>query len=687
MQVTTYTYQTNRNLISTLDQGGVQSVSWTHDALNRLTEIATTVDSTVISSHEYVHNLANQRTRADLADGSYWEYTYDDLGQVTGGVKKDIGGTPIPGYTFGYTFDDIGNRKTAVENGRTTTYTANLLNQYTGITRPAFAHLRGERGTTGTTIDVELLGGGLGPQEATYSNLLWFKEKAVTDPVSTFEITATEGGNSTSVTGSMETPNGLNEPEFDDDGNLLKDHLWEYTWNSENRLVRQEHRADVTISPLARTKLEFVYDSQGRRVRKTVSRWDAQTEAFILEEDLRFVYDGWNLLAEIKSDDSVLRSHVWGLDLSGSMQGAGGVGGLLSTRHYGATTITALPFFDGNGNVMGYTNSDTEAVIATYEFDPFGRRIKTTGVNANLYPYRFSTKYEESESGFLYYGFRYYDPETGRWPNRDPIEEDGGYNLYGFVGNNSLSFIDYLGFFKSNIIKIAFYGAGQKRGDLYPISIDVFDGGVMVNSIRGFGGWPDKIDGRTPNTFRSRELRNAREKLLELLDTNNDGKINCLDELPDIRIVGYSWGGWSALSLAKWLNTTNKIDSDEHRVVTKLGLLDPVKTGRIGFSRVPNNVRFARNIYQDHGCTRCRLPSRWFKGREIQGANNMNVAFNGRIFPHAGKMFRDNISGQNLSFRILPDHISLGYEDWGSRGAIGGVGGVSWAEEIASLLD
>ena len=44
-----------------------------------------------------------------------------------------------------------------------------------------------------------------------------------------------------------------------------------------------------------------------------------------------------------------------------------------------------------------------------------------------------------------YYGYRYYDPKTGRWPSRDPIEEEGGINLYGFVGNNPVSKFDRLG--------------------------------------------------------------------------------------------------------------------------------------------------------------------------------------------------------------------------------------------------
>jgi len=43
------------------------------------------------------------------------------------------------------------------------------------------------------------------------------------------------------------------------------------------------------------------------------------------------------------------------------------------------------------------------------------------------------------------YLYRYYDPLTGRWPSRDPIEEEGGVNLYGFVGNSTFNYIEYLG--------------------------------------------------------------------------------------------------------------------------------------------------------------------------------------------------------------------------------------------------
>jgi RHS repeat-associated protein len=81
---------------------------------------------------------------------------------------------------------------------------------------------------------------------------------------------------------------------------------------------------------------------------------------------------------------------------------------------------------------------------------------------AAAFKHRFSTKYHDHESGLYYYGYRYYDPVTGRWPSRDPIGERGGINLYGFVGNSPIDAIDLLGLdvlinaqFENNLIFVA----------------------------------------------------------------------------------------------------------------------------------------------------------------------------------------------------------------------------------------
>ena len=64
---------------------------------------------------------------------------------------------------------------------------------------------------------------------------------------------------------------------------------------------------------------------------------------------------------------------------------------------------------------------------------------------ARANPFRFTTKYQDDETDELDDGYRYYNPSTGRWLSRDPIEEEGGINLYGFVSNDSLNRFDLLG--------------------------------------------------------------------------------------------------------------------------------------------------------------------------------------------------------------------------------------------------
>ncbi|MBK8474728.1 MAG: RHS repeat-associated core domain-containing protein [Opitutaceae bacterium] len=177
-----------------------------------------------------------------------------------------------------------------------------------------------------------------------------------------------------------------------------------------------------------------------------MSNWSGS--AYALASDTRFLYDGWNLLAEFSVQGSVFsvqRSFTWGLDLSGSSQGAGGVGGLLQVSVLQPSVFSLLPAFDGNGNLIAAYDSASGTRVADYEYGPFGEVVKSAGPAAAANPFGFSTKYTDSETGLLYYGFRYYNTSTGRWLSRDPIEEKGGANLYGMVGNDALNRFDPLG--------------------------------------------------------------------------------------------------------------------------------------------------------------------------------------------------------------------------------------------------
>ena len=103
-----------------------------------------------------------------------------------------------------------------------------------------------------------------------------------------------------------------------------------------------------------------------------------------------------------------------------------------------------FPAYDNNGNITMYIDESSN-VIAAYEYDDFGRLISATGQMADFFRIRFSTKYYDLETGLYYCGYRFYSPQLMRWLTRDPIEEEGGLNLYGFCRNLPMSAYDPFG--------------------------------------------------------------------------------------------------------------------------------------------------------------------------------------------------------------------------------------------------
>ena len=232
--------------------------------------------------------------------------------------------------------------------------------------------------------------------------------------------------------------------KYDADGNLTNNGLWSFKWDAENRLTEMESVAAVP-SP-QRRKLKFGYDWQGRRVSKIVSNWNVSNLQFELSSARKWLWDGTRPLAELEATNSLCHWFTWGADESGTLDGAGGVGGLVAVSKYAADAGTWFTPSDGRGNVAGLVNN-SGAVDGLMEYSPFGEVLRASGRTADALPVRFSTKYEDAESGFVYYGRRYYDPVTGRWLSRDPIGEAGGINLYGFVGNDPVNGFDPFGWF------------------------------------------------------------------------------------------------------------------------------------------------------------------------------------------------------------------------------------------------
>jgi RHS repeat-associated protein len=206
----------------------------------------------------------------------------------------------------------------------------------------------------------------------------------------------------------------------------------------------------VSITQGTDRRTTFVYDGKRRR-RVTREETKGSSGQWVLASETRYVYDGMRVIQERTSNGVPTVAYTRGPDLSGTLEGAGGIGGLLARSEWNSVSSTwshAFYHSDGVGNVtaLAVPSGNDIALAGSYRYDPFGRLIGTPTDLAARNTQRFSSKDWHNPSEFYYFGYRFYDPATQRWLNRDPIGEDGGVNLYGYVGNNPVNFYDPYGF-------------------------------------------------------------------------------------------------------------------------------------------------------------------------------------------------------------------------------------------------
>jgi RHS repeat-associated protein len=248
--------------------------------------------------------------------------------------------------------------------------------------------------------------------------------------------------------------------QYDGNGNLTNDGLRNFVYDDENQLIQ------VSVSNAWMS--QFAYDGKMRRRVRQEFTW--QGGAWAQTNAVYYVYDGNMVIQERDMNNLPTVTYTRGKDLSGSLQGAGGIGGLLArtSQAYQDAPLAGHSFYhcDGNGNVTMLIDS-SQGIVAKYLYDAFGNMLSKSGLLADANAYRFSSKEWHPNSGLVYYLYRYYDPNLQRWPNRDPLGEFGfealrlrtdkfltyfksfpmvgGINLYGFVSNDPINQEDILG--------------------------------------------------------------------------------------------------------------------------------------------------------------------------------------------------------------------------------------------------
>jgi len=285
-------------------------------------------------------------------------------------------------------------------------------------------------------------------------------------------------------------------------------------------------QAGASVPAEAKSRLEFSYDSARRRIQKKVYSWDVPSSTYTLQSVRKFVYDGTTLVAELDATFAIVRTYTWGQDVGGDLQTIAGIGGLLLISDGGNSYRV---FYDGNGNVGGLVSAATGTLAASYEYDPFGSTLKSVGNYASQNPIRFSTKYTDDETDLVYYGFRYYQPDTGKWIGQDPIAESGGVNLSAFNSNDAVNQVDAQGLYEIDVhYYLTYFLAGKHRcfNDQAAKNIANFDQGTDEDptTMPGPGWYPLPLDPTrlfAPNGVGGMIVHKLRKKGFPVVDNND----------------------------------------------------------------------------------------------------------------------------------------------------------------------
>jgi RHS repeat-associated protein len=448
----TYTYDsvsvTNSKTRLTSVSSSVSANNYTaYDALGRVTTANQVTDGQTYSM-SYGYNLAGGRTSTTYPSGRVITTGYDDAGRLAG-VRDQASGT----YYAGGASTDATNRIQYAPHGQVSVMKlGNALWEHTNFnnrlqpaeiglgtssTSTSILGVTYNYGTTnnnGNLLSVSYAGGGLSYTQSfgydalnrlttsSESGSAW-SQTNVYDLYGNRQIDF--GGGNYNLT--FNTSNRITTPgySYDAAGNLTNDTVHTYAYDAQNKIKSVDGIADV-----------YRYDGEGNRVRKN----------FSAGEKLRLVYSDGQLIAEYSLvNGSLLKEYIYGPN------------GLLATVEPSIGTLYTTSDHLGSPRVV--TNSSA-AVVSRHDFKPFGEEIgagvggRTAGMGfgaADGLRQKFTQKERDIETNLDYFGSRCYSATQGRFTGPDDflndtqITDPASWNLYAYVRNNPLRYVDPLG--------------------------------------------------------------------------------------------------------------------------------------------------------------------------------------------------------------------------------------------------
>lgn len=221
---------------------------------------------------------------------------------------------------------------------------------------------------------------------------------------------------------------------YDNQGNRVTDGSKTLAYDFDDRLK-------VWNNPITSIALNFTYDGMGRRISKDIN---GTTHQYANST----VGDLSHVLVDKNTSNNSQKFYLYG-------------DGLLSQG--GANTADRQYYLmDGLGNARYITDNSGNTVQA-YNYDPYGSET----VSSNTSDYTFQAQEKDSENGLTNLRARYYDPTTGGFISRDPVEGNLSkpitQNNYPYAGNNPINLSDPSGLWYINI-NLSYNSFGLRGG-------------------------------------------------------------------------------------------------------------------------------------------------------------------------------------------------------------------------------
>ncbi|PIR16399.1 MAG: hypothetical protein COV46_08445, partial [Deltaproteobacteria bacterium CG11_big_fil_rev_8_21_14_0_20_49_13] len=422
-----YTFAYDKDIFGNVTQVNYPhglSVFYVLDNDRRVTEVRVG-SKTGLKLAKLSYNAAGDVTLIEYFNGVETEYAYDIAERITK-ITTHKGDRYFIDEKYAY--DERGNKKSVTHaDGSRAVYSYDTINRL----------IKAEyyRNEEDTFYDVQEYGYDVDGNRITYKDSV----KNIQYKVESNKLQSySSGGDNEEIKAEFnyKLGNEISQKEYHS-GKLVLERSFSY--DADNRLISADVKDDQINFETSST---YTYDYVGRRESKVV---DGKTTYYGYGESL-------DPLIEVNDKGEIDTAHIY----IGGLRIAAVEGDKLKVYHT-----------DELGNTIGITDEDGK-VTQTVRYDPFGNTNFLNGPDSN--EYLFAGKPFDRETGLIYFGGRYYDPQLGRYLSRDPLAQ--GFNHYIYTDNNPLVKKDIFGLWGG-------FGGGSMDGPI--------DGGGEVIDLTGGG--------------------------------------------------------------------------------------------------------------------------------------------------------------------------------------------------------